>query len=48
MPEASGLPEGIPEAELKARFGGVGGAPYLALVADIEGRLARLPVYAAP
>jgi hypothetical protein len=43
MPPADGLPEGLSDAEFQRRFGGVGGAGYQAVVADIESRIARLP-----
>jgi len=43
MPPAADLPEGLNDAEFEARFGGVGGPGYLALVAEIERRLAALP-----
>jgi hypothetical protein len=43
MPPADGLPEGLDDAELTQRFGGVGGPGYQALVAEIEARIGRLP-----
>lgn len=45
MPPGTDLPEGMSDAELEARFGGVGGPGYLAIMAEIEARLAALPVY---
>lgn len=44
MPPWADLPEFLPEAEFKRRFGGVGEAPYLALMAEIERRVAALPL----
>jgi hypothetical protein len=44
FPPADGLPEGIPEAELQDRYGGVGGPEYGRLAAEIERRIAALPV----
>lgn len=41
FPRADDLPEGLSEAELKSRYGGVGGAGYKELMADIERRLDR-------
>lgn len=45
FPPASGLPEGITEADLKARYGGVGGEKYKSLVADVERRIAACAAY---
>ncbi len=45
MPDASDLPEFLPEREFVARYGGVGGAAYNRLLADIEARLDALPVF---
>lgn len=45
MPEARDLPEGLPEAEFAARFGGVGGSGYARLLAEIDGRVDRLPMF---
>jgi hypothetical protein len=45
FPVAEGLPEGIQDAELLAKYGGVGGKEYKRLVADIERRIAALPEY---
>ncbi|HSW03456.1 hypothetical protein [Aquabacterium sp.] len=44
MPAASDLPESLPEAEFLARYGGIGGAGYQRLLAEIEARVAALPV----
>jgi hypothetical protein len=43
MPEAADLPERISDGELTSRYGGVGGARYQEVVADIEARVAALP-----
>lgn len=45
LPEVGDLPENLPEAEFRARFGGVGGAGYLRLAAQIEARLDALPLF---
>jgi hypothetical protein len=45
MPDVSDLPEGLPEAEFVARFGGVGGAGYNRLLATIESRVDALPMF---
>jgi len=45
MPDASDLPEFLAEREFVARYGGVGGAGYNRLLADIEARLDALPVF---
>jgi len=45
MPQVSDLPEGLPEAEFVARYGGVGGAGYSRLLADIEARIDGLPMF---
>ena len=42
FPSADGLPEGIPDAELQSRYGGVGGPGYRVLQAEIERRLAAV------
>lgn len=44
MPPWRDLPSSLPEAEFTARFGGVGGAGYRELMAEIERRVAALPV----
>ena len=43
FPVADGLPEGIPDAELQSRYGGVGGALYRRHADEIERRVAALP-----
>ena len=45
MPDASDLPEFLPEAEFVARYGGVGGAVYKRMLADIEMRVDALAVF---
>jgi hypothetical protein len=45
MPSAEGLREGIDEATLQREYGGVGGARYRTVVADIEARVGRLPTF---
>jgi hypothetical protein len=45
FPSAAGLPEGIQDAELRARYGGVGGAGYRSLLDEIERRLATCGAY---
>ena len=45
MPPASDLPEYMTQAEFQRRFGGIGAPPYKAMMADIEGRVAALPLY---
>jgi hypothetical protein len=45
MPPVSDLPEGLPQAEFVARYGGVGGAGYNRLLADIEARIDGLPMF---
>ena len=42
MPHAADLPEFMAEAEFKRRYGGVGAAPYVAMMAEIERRVDRL------
>ncbi len=44
MPDAGDLPEYLPESEFVARYGGVGGAAYQRLLAEIEARVDALPV----
>ena len=41
------LPEAMPEAEFKRRFGGVD-APAYNRIAEIDGRIAALPAIARP
>ncbi len=45
FPAADGLPEGIPDAELQSRYGGVGGALYRRHADEIERRVAACPAY---
>ena len=45
MPATKDLPEFMPEAEFKKRYGGVGAPPYNKLMAEIERRVAALPFY---
>lgn len=45
MPSTDGLPEFMPEAEFKRRFGGIGEPRYVQMMAEIEGRIAALPLY---
>jgi hypothetical protein len=44
IPPVADLPEFLPEAEFMRRFGGVGAPAYNALMADIENRVAALPL----
>ena len=46
LPDVSDLPEFMPEAEFKRRFGGVGAPAYQAMLREIEARLDRLPLLA--
>ncbi|MFM8330238.1 MAG: hypothetical protein ACKN9T_00965 [Candidatus Methylumidiphilus sp.] len=43
MPSVEGLPEFMPEAEFKSRFGGIGAPAYNKMMQDIERRIAALP-----
>jgi hypothetical protein len=45
FPSADGLPEGIPDAELQSRYGGVGGPLYRRHADEIERRVAACPAY---
>lgn len=45
FPAADGLPEGIPDAELQARYGGVGGDLYRRYAGEIERRIAACEAY---
>ena len=45
MPHAADLPENMPEAEFKRRFGGVGAPAYQRVMDDIERRVAACPLY---
>ncbi len=44
LPAVADLPEFLPEAEFRRRFGGVGAPAYEALLADIDRRIAGLPL----
>ena len=44
-PGAEDMPEGISDAELQRRFGGVGGAGYTLLIKEIEQRVTRCAAY---
>jgi hypothetical protein len=44
MPDVSDLPEFMPEAEFKRRYGGVGAPAYNKMMATIEARVASRPV----
>lgn len=44
VPSFAGLPEFLPEAEFKRRYGGIGAPAYQRVMADIETRLAALPL----
>jgi hypothetical protein len=48
FPSAADLPEGISDAQLQSRYGGVGGAPYRHLTAEIERRVAACAAYRPP
>ncbi|HET9070067.1 MAG TPA: hypothetical protein VFN28_15610, partial [Amaricoccus sp.] len=48
MPALDGLAEGLDAATFEARFGGVDSPEYAAVVAEIERRVAGLPLYAPP
>ena len=43
--DARDLPEAMPEAEFKRRFGGVDAPAYARMIAEIDGRIAALPAY---
>lgn len=45
MPPARDLPEHMTAAEFKRRFGGVDSPDYARMMAEIEARIARLPLY---
>jgi hypothetical protein len=45
MPAVADLPEFLPEAVFVARYGGVGGAGYRRVLADIEARIDALPLF---
>jgi hypothetical protein len=44
MPDVSDLPEYLPEAEFRRRYGGVGGPGYQKMMATIEERVAARPL----
>jgi hypothetical protein len=44
MPDVSDLPEFMPEAEFRRRFGGVDSAQYARVIATIDGRIDALPL----
>ena len=44
LPATDDLPEFMPEAEFKARFGGVDGPGYRDMMKEIERRVAALPL----
>ncbi len=44
LPAVADLPEFMPEAEFRRRFGGVGAPAYEALLSDIDRRIASLPL----
>jgi hypothetical protein len=46
FPPADGLPEGIPDAELRLRYGGVGGPLYRQTAEEVERRLSGCAAYA--
>ena len=48
LPAFEDLPEHLTEAEFRARFGDVDSAAYAAMVADIEARVAALPLLRRP
>jgi uncharacterized protein YfiM (DUF2279 family) len=45
MPPTKDLPEFMPEAEFKRRFGGIDASPYKQMMAEIEQRIAALDLY---
>jgi len=45
MPATADLLEFMPEAEFKRRFGGIEGSEYKKMMAEIERRIAALPLY---
>ncbi len=45
FPEAADLPEDLPDAQLQAVYGGVGGPGYQRVVGEIERRVAACPAY---
>ncbi len=45
MPDVRDLPEFMPEAEFKRRYGGIGAPLYNRMMSDIEARIAARPLY---
>jgi hypothetical protein len=45
LPNVKDLPEFMQDADFKRRYGGIGGANYNTMMADIEGRIAGLALY---
>ena len=45
MPDVADLPEFMPEAEFKRRYGGIGAPAYQRMMADIEARIASRPLF---
>lgn len=45
LPKVVDLPEFMPEAEFRKRFGGIGSPAYKRMMDDIERRIAALPLY---
>ena len=45
FPPAADLPEGLPDAQFQARYGGVGGEGYLRLIEEIERRVTGCAAY---
>ena len=45
MPPTEDLPEFMPEAEFKRRFGGIDAPKYTQMMAEIDRRIAMLPLY---
>jgi hypothetical protein len=45
MPDVADLPEFMPEAEFKRRYGGIGRPAYQRMMADIEARIASRPLF---
>ena len=44
MPDVADLPEFMPEAEFKRRYGGIDGPGYKDMMAKIEARVASRPL----
>jgi hypothetical protein len=44
IPAVADLPEFMPEAEFRKRFGGIGAPAYEAMLSDIDRRIAGLPL----